>query len=291
MGRSLWTGFFLAALCACGDGSGSDAGDSEGGDSESGDTDTDSGGSDTDGGGGGESSGDSDSGNRQDASEGDGGDSLVTYGEVYEGGLFHLGPVDWQESEWHNACAPAGGYAPSIRALEGTLLAGLWIGIPDVSRYCDACIHVETAAGKSALLRVVTTTETTPNSIDVSPEAFDVLDSGEHPRAMSWQLARCPDTGDIVYEFQVGAQQWWSSLWVRNARVPIESVEVRSANHASFVPLTRGPDGALTDWDGFGVGPFTLRVTSIEGAVIEDDFEWPEGGIDGLTVTGSGNFQ
>jgi expansin (peptidoglycan-binding protein) len=282
MGRSLWTGVFLAALCACGDGGDSDAGDSDSdsGDSDAGDRDSDAGNDDSGGG---------DSGNRQDA--GDGGDSLVTYGELYEGGLFHLGPVDWQESEWHNACAPAGGYAPSISALEGTLLGGLWIGVPDVSRYCDACIHVETAAGKSAVLRVVTTTETTPNSIDVSPEAFEVLDSGEHPRAMSWQLARCPDTGDIVYEFQVGAQQWWSSLWVRNARVPIESVEVRSANHASFVPLTRGPDGALTDWDGFGVGPFTLRVTSIEGAVIEDDFAWPEGGIDGLTVTGSGNFQ
>ena len=30
------------------------------------------------------------------------------YGDVYSG-QYHLGPVDFAESEWHNACAPAGG--------------------------------------------------------------------------------------------------------------------------------------------------------------------------------------
>jgi len=217
-------------------------------------------------------------------------DQLVTYGQPYTGGQFHLGPVDWEESQWHNACAPGGGYSATIRALEGSYLAGLWNGIPDVAGLCDACIYVTTEQGKSALLRVVTYGDTTTNSIDVSPAAYDVLDSGEFPRAMTWQLARCNDTGPIHYEFQSGAHQWWTSLWVRNARVPIERVEVTSVNHATPITLQRGSDGTLTDAGGFGEGPFRLRVIGIDGQTVTDQFDWPASGIGGQILVGQGNF-
>lgn len=216
---------------------------------------------------------------------------VVTYGEAYEGGEFHLGPVDWQESQWHNACAPGGGYAQRIRQLEGELLAGLWNGIPNVAGYCDACIHVTAETGKTALLRVVTYGDTTRNSIDVSPAAFDLLDSGEYPRAMSWQFARCPDTGNVIYEFQTGSNQWWTSLWVRNARVPLSKVEVKSANHANYTELQRGSDGTLTDGGGFGQGPFSIRLTGIDGSELVDEFAWPGGGIAGAVLEGAGNFE
>jgi len=211
----------------------------------------------------------------------------TTYGQVYEGGEFHLGPVDWEESAWHNACAPGDGYAAAIRELEGELLAGLWNGIPEVAGLCDACIFVTTERGKSALLRVVTYGDTSTNSIDVSPAAFALLDSGEYPRLMRWQLAECPDTGAIVYEFQTGSSEWWTSLWVRNARVPLERVEVMSPNHANFVALERGSDGTLTDAAGFGAGEFTLRLTGVDGRVVSDTFAWPAGGIAGATLSGS----
>jgi expansin len=216
---------------------------------------------------------------------------LVTYGETYAGGEFHLGPVDYEETQWHNACAAGTKYAPAIRRSEGVLLAGLWDGIPDVAQYCDACIHVTTAKGKSALLRVVTYGETTKNSIDVSPEAYALLDSGESPRTMTWQLAKCPDAGALVYEFQTGANEWWTSLWVRNGRVPITKVEVKSANHADFAPLERGGDGTLTDASGFGKGPFTLRLTGLDGQVVTESFEWPSDGIAGATLTGEHRFE
>jgi hypothetical protein len=72
------------------------------------------------------------------------------YGQKFEGGQFHLGPVDWAETQWHNACAPGTKYAPAVQQAEGTLLAGLWSGIPDVAAYCDACISVVTAKSRSA---------------------------------------------------------------------------------------------------------------------------------------------
>jgi expansin (peptidoglycan-binding protein) len=216
--------------------------------------------------------------------------AVATFGQPFAGGQFHLGPVDWDETQWHNACAPATRYAPAIRQLEGTLLAGLWTGVPDVATDCDACILVTTGAGKSALLRVVTYGDTTSNSIDVSPDAYQILNSGEYPRAMTWQLATCPDTGAMVYEFQTGSNEWWTSLWVRNARVPLARVEVQSVNHAAYVPLARASDGTLTDASGFGRGSFSLRSTGIDGQQIVDSFSWPGAGIAGQRLTGRGNF-
>ena len=215
---------------------------------------------------------------------------LVTYGDPYEGGEFHLGPVDYTESVWHNACAPGTKYDPKVQAAQGVLLAGIWNGVPNVAGYCDACIWMVTAQGKSAMLRVVTYGDTTSNSVDVSPEAFGVLDSGEYPRNMTWQFAKCPDTGPMLYEFQTGANEWWTSLWVRNARVPLTKVEVKSANHGSWVELQRGGDGTLTDNGGFGAGPFSIRSTGVDGQEVVQDFTWPSGGIAGAFLTGTKNF-
>jgi expansin (peptidoglycan-binding protein) len=219
------------------------------------------------------------------------GAGLVTYGDPFQGGEFHLGPVDYAETQFHNACAPGTKYDPKVQKVEGTLLAGLWNGIPDVAGYCDACIWVTTAKGKSAMLRVVTYGDTTTNSIDTSPDAFALLDSGEYPRDMTWQFAKCPDSGPMMYEFQTGANEWWTSLWVRNARVPLAKVEVESMNHPSYTALERGGDGTLTDASGFGAGKFSIRSTGVDGQEIVDTFDWPSGVIAGAFLTGQGNFQ
>jgi expansin (peptidoglycan-binding protein) len=215
---------------------------------------------------------------------------LATYGAPYTDGVFNLGPVDYAETAFHNACAPGTKYDPRVQAVEGTMLAGLWGNIPNVAGYCDACILVKTAKGKSALLRVVTYGETTPDSIDTSPQAYAVLNSSEYPRSMTWEFAECPATGPMLYEVQTGSSQWWTSLWVRNARVPLAKVEVKSANHATWTPLVRGTDGTLTDAAGFGVGPFSIRSTGADGQVVIDSFAWPSAGIAGAFLTGKSNF-
>jgi hypothetical protein len=213
-----------------------------------------------------------------------------TYGDKITGGVYNLGPVDYSESHFHNACAPVEKYPDSVQKAEGSFLAGLWSGIPNVENYCDACIFVTTGTGKTALLRVVTYGGTTNNSIDISQNAYDALSTGEYPRNMTWQFAKCPDTGDVMYEFQTGAHQDWTSLWVRNARVPLKKVEVKSKKHANFFELRRGNgDGTVTDDGGFGVGDFTMRLTGVDGATHEDTFTWPSK-IGGAILTGKGNF-
>ena len=273
MGRPLLTCGLLAAAmgaAACGGSSGSASSGSGGK-------------------GGSSATGGSGSGATGGVTVGDGG--LVLYGDPYTGGQYNLGPVDYAESQWHNACAPATKYPASVQTEEGDLLAGLWNGIPNVADYCDACITVTTAMGKTALLRVVTYGDTTSNSIDVSPQAYDILNNGEYPRSMTWQFAKCPATGVINYEFQTGSSEFWTSLWVRNARVPLTNVEVKSPNHPSFVALTRASDGTVTDASGFGAGTFTIRLTGMDGQQISDTFDWPASGIAGQMLGGQGNFQ
>ncbi len=257
----------MAGLCwlvSCGGGDGGDAAEESGGTTGSG--------------------GGSATGGTADGSGGSG-DPTVTadqrYGEEVSG-QYHLGPVDFAESDWHNACAPEGGYRASLReatGLGGEFLAGVSSQRADRGGVCDACIEITTETGRTIVARVVTYGATNEEGdIDVSPSVYDELNTGEYPRSMSWRFAACPDVGPLVYEFQTGANVWWTSLWVRNPRVPLVSVEVKSANHANFVELSRGTDGTLTDASGFGEGEFTLRLTAMDGQVLTETFRGFEPG-------------
>ncbi len=191
-------------------------------------------------------------------------------GETHAGD-YHLGPVAFSGADW-NSCAP---YTPELEKSAGDLLAGVALGFNGDGSLCDACILITTAKGKSVTARLVTTGEMRgPNDVDLSQKAFDAIHQGEYPRSMTWQLVKCPATSEKVrYQFQKDANPYWTSLWVRSGRLPIRTVEVKSANHPQFVSLRRGDDGTLTDDAGFGEGPFTLRVTAYDGQVITDTFE------------------
>lgn len=184
-------------------------------------------------------------------------------------GQYNLGPVDWSESAWHNACSP---YPSEIQTLEGELLAGVSNGV-GTGDYCDACVEVTTAMGRSLIARVVTYGDTmAPGDMDLSQAAYDMLNAGEYPRTMSWHLVACPSTTPLYVQYQTGANVWWTSFWIRNPRVAIARVEVTSANHASPVMLTQGGDGTFTDASGFGDGAFTLRVVGVDGSTFTQTF-------------------
>lgn len=204
-----------------------------------------------------------------------------TLGEEHAG-QYHLGPVDFAETEWHNACAPGGGYRSTLQAtvgLGGEYLAGVSNEFSQEGGVCDACILIETATGHSIVARVVTYgVEQEVGDIDVSPAVFDAITEGEYPRTMTWSFAECPEAGNLIYEFQTEANPWWTSLWVRNPRVPLQSVEVKKTGSDAFVELERGTDGTLTDPNGFGEGAFTLRLTAIDGQVLEDELPGFEAG-------------
>jgi hypothetical protein len=198
-----------------------------------------------------------------------------TFGDAHEG-VYHLGPVDFAETEWHNACAPGGGkYPKELQAtvgLSGEYLAGVANAFNDGGGVCDACILIETGMGKSIIARVVTYgVENADGDIDVSPSVFEAIHLGENPRSQTWRFARCPEAGPLQYEFQTEANPYWTSLWVRNSRVPLVKAEVKASDDKDFVELDRAGDGTLTDASGFGEGAFTFRFTAMDGQVITDD--------------------
>ena len=176
-----------------------------------------------------------------------------------------------------------------MTGLGGEYLAGVSDSFADGGAVCDACIEVTTGAGKTAVLRVVTYGVTNnPGDIDVSPSAYAALHSDEFPRAMSWRFAACPDTGPLRYEFQTEANVYWTSLWVRNPRIPVSRVEVRSENHPEFFELRRESDGTVNDDGGFGEGEFTLRMTGMNGQAVSETLP----GFDaGELITGSAQFE
>ncbi len=186
-------------------------------------------------------------------------------------GQYHLGPVDFAETRFHNACAP---YPSSLRRITGNMIAGVSDTIAIPGSLCDACIEVTTARGRSEVLRVVTYgASNASGDLDLSPAAFDALTEGEYPRTMSWHLVSCDNGEPLQIQFQTAASEWWTSLWVRNPSMAVVGVEVRSANHPSFTALTLGTDGTYTDPGGFGAGPFTLRVHGATGATLDVDFD------------------
>jgi expansin (peptidoglycan-binding protein) len=200
-------------------------------------------------------------------------------------GQYNLSPVAFSGSFW-NSCAP---YTPELESEVGTMLAGLALKWNGNGSLCDACVRVTTATGKSVTARVVTTGATHgPNDLDLSQSAFDAIDEGQYPRSMNWELVECEAGGKLQYQFQTEASASWTSLWVRNARLPVTLLEVKSQAHSDFTPLTRGGDGTLTDEAGFGDGSFTLRVTAIDGQVISDTIPAI---VPGGVVSSSAQFQ
>ena len=201
------------------------------------------------------------------------GDETV-YGEIHQG-MYHLGPVDFAETEWHNACAPAGGYRQELQdatGLGGEYLAGVSSEYNRGGGCCDTCILIKTALDHEIVARVVTYGDTGIEDIDVSPTVYAAINEGEWPRTMTWQYVKCPYTGPVQIEYKTGSNIWWTALWVRNARIPIEKVEVQSTNHSSFYQMTVISDGSYQDSGGFGAGQFTIRITAIDGQVIEQTF-------------------
>ena len=204
----------------------------------------------------------------------------ATTGEVFgetHAGSYHLGPVDWAGTQWNNSCSP---YPAAVQALEGVYLAGVDNSLNGAGQLCDACALITTRLGKTVLVRIITTgASNAPGDLDLSPEAYqaihqeDPMGTPANPRPMTWQLAKCAAGSTIRLQYQTQANPDWTSLWVRNPRLPIDRLEVQSSRHAAFFSLRRETDGTWNDDSGFGAGAFTLKLTGRGGAVLTQKFD------------------
>ena len=65
------------------------------------------------------------------------------------GGQYHLGPVDFAETQWTNACSPYPASLLSVTGLGGEFLAGVSHTYSGAGSACDACIKITTATGRA----------------------------------------------------------------------------------------------------------------------------------------------
>ncbi len=206
-----------------------------------------------------------------------GGETGTRYFGDSHSGNFWLGPVDFAETEWHNACGPSDGpYPGAIQALYGDYLMGVAnqvkLGSLSASQgqLCDTCAEL-TANGVTLIAHVITYgDETGPNDIDVSPQARDAL-HGATNYTFTWRFVTCPTKNAIVYTFdgRDWSNYWYFRVWVRNARVPVANIEYKVGSK-SWVAAEWQSDGAWQAANADFSEGFSLRVTSIEGASIED---------------------
>jgi hypothetical protein len=212
-------------------------------------------------------------------------------------GNFWLGPVDYAETEWHNACAPSVKYPAGIQRLYGNYIMGLanevqFQGLTASNgQLCDVCAEL-TANGHTLLAHVVTYgQETGPNDIDVSPEIDSALD-GAASRTVTWRFITCPTTAPIYYTFdgRQWSNTWFFRVWVRNARVPVAKVDYRVGSGA-WATADWQTDGA---WQASSVdfsGGFSLRVPSIDTQILEDPIPGLNTFDPDVGIASHGNFQ
>src|SRR6185295_10247005 len=102
------------------------------------------------------------------------------FGTVHSGS-YNIGPVDYAETAFHNACAPGTKYAAQIQQLYGPYLAGVDNSVGGDGSLCDACALVTTPMGKSVVVHIVTYGQSNAaGDMDLSPEAFAVLQEGSN---------------------------------------------------------------------------------------------------------------
>lgn len=191
-------------------------------------------------------------------------------------GNFWIGPVDYEETEFHNACAPSVKYPAAIQQLYGKYLMGvanearLQGLVASQGQLCDSCAELS-ANGQTLIAHVITYGEETgPNDIDVSPEVDTVL-KGATNRTLTWRFVSCPTAAPVQYTFdgRERSNTWFFRVWIRNARVPVSKVEYRRGS-GTWATAEWQSDGA---WQAanqdFGAG-FSLRVTSIDNQTLED---------------------
>ena len=228
-----------------------------------------------------------------------GGTGVILYGTPYANVNMWLGPVDFAESEFHNACGLEDGtiYPKAIQDLYGNYIIGLdGENIPNVESHCDNCAQL-TANGKTIIAHVVTYgIENGVDAIDLSPEARTALGLSNNNWTGTWQFCSCPTNGTpIYYEFDsrqwTDQNFWYMRIWTRNQHLPVALLETKLGSSA-WVAASQQSDGAWQTQSGvdFGKG-FQVRVTAVDNQQLTDTIAAPTGLDPANPVAGHANFQ
>ncbi len=155
------------------------------------------------------------------------------------------------------------------------------------SAWCGACADVNGPNG-SVRVRIVDLCPECPHgNLDFSPQAFDKIADRRAGRVpIDWRFAPCDIDGVVSYKYKDGANQWWTAVQVRNHRLPVVKLEWSSDGN-EWKGMERQEYNYFVDESGFGSFPVRVRVTAIDGQVLEDELPAVQ---ENLVVQGTSQF-
>lgn len=146
------------------------------------------------------------------------------------------------------------------------------MNMPDYagSAVCGACATVEGPSGTITVRIVDLCPECASGDLDLSASAFaEIADPVLGRVPISWRFVSCPVDGAIRYRFKEGSSQYWAGVQVRGHRNAIARLEFKDGGGA-WHEVARESYNYFVQDGGMGVGPLHLRVTDVEGNVLED---------------------
>jgi hypothetical protein len=199
---------------------------------------------------------------------------MVFYGAPYTNVNMWLGPVDYAESQWHNACGHEDGskYPAVIQQIYGNYIIGLdGVNIANVASHCDDCAQL-TANGQTIIAHIVTYgQENGVDALDLSPEAQTALGLSSSNWTGTWQFVSCPTVYPLYYDFdgRDWTNHWYFRVWIRDSRLPVINVESMITG-GTWQAATQQSDGAWQSVSADFSASFQIRVTAIDNQQIVD---------------------
>ncbi len=157
------------------------------------------------------------------------------------------------------------------------------------SEACGACMEVTGPGGTvTVLVTQNCASACAADEIELSETAFGrIADISEGHDEVTWKLVSCDVTGPVAFHFEPESTEWWVSVQVRNHAVPVSSVELELPD-STWRDLPRQMHNYFEADSSPGPGPYTFRITSIDGQVIvEEDVPLRPGGL----VEGTQQFE
>jgi expansin (peptidoglycan-binding protein) len=151
------------------------------------------------------------------------------------------------------------------------------------SAACGACVEIS-YQGRTVNATVVdecpiaSNPTCTAGHLDLSRGAWNALTNnagGTEISGVNWRFAPCGGTGNVTIELKEPGNAYWNQFLVRGHRFPIAKAEVE-LTPGTWVQAARTqynffepPEGAM--------GTYRVRITDVNGAVIEEQLELAPG--------------
>jgi expansin (peptidoglycan-binding protein) len=175
---------------------------------------------------------------------------------------------------------------------DGQYFAAINTSDYDTASTCGACIEVTRDGNRKVTVTVVdecpiaTNNKCRPGHLDLSRAAFLQIGSenegylgtsnGGMYGQISWRYVPCENDGNVHFRLKEPSNQNWNQLLVENHKFQITKVEVRV--NGTWVNAARQ---AYNFWEPpngtFGAPPYRVRVTDINGTVLEDTVDLASG--------------